>query len=283
MGIFKKTRLFLHKMVQEILFVDAMADAVAEGSLKRINLLVFFGADVNHVSQESVVENDDTARGGIRRTILSRGEGYSHTSGISTATFLHLVKKGMDPNQTCMDNNNFLARNLRSLSCDDIRNLVKAGVDPNFKTRIKQRPLSFWLGNIVQVNMFSKEKTMTLIDCGMDINAQDIDGNTFGHIICIQPTSVPRALAVDHGLRLDIKNNKGETPVDVAHKVFGNIYPVFVQGLQAQADLGLKMQLDSAVRQAAGGLTEEHARALNDAPALIVKKKGTMRLGASVR
>lgn len=110
-------------------------------------------------------------------------------------------------------------------SCDRvacINYLVERGVDVNEPSRVGQTALS------IATKHGRADIVAVLIEHGADVDVQDLDGNTGMHAICAQPFRGEKEeeiaqikivkMSLKAGCDLTIKNEAGETALDVAIK-----------------------------------------------------------------
>jgi ankyrin repeat protein len=75
------------------------------------------------------------------------------------------------------------------------------------------------------------ERTLYFLDAfevllahGADVNQQGLRGQTVLHLACNQLKHHIAVLALSYGARLDIMNDDGDTPLDLAHNIQGLSY-----------------------------------------------------------
>ncbi len=278
-NIFKKIGRYLHETVQELFFVDLMARAVYKGDLKRIDLLVKLGADVNHIAKEDVKNTSYPNNGyhALDTTILFKGCGYAFAVcpivETTLETFLHLVKKGLNPNQ-CINGRNLLASHLHVFDAQEISRICETGIDLNGKKGCD--PVAWSIASINsditirsynEFNDVQDAKIAALIKAGMDINARRENGETVAHEICSGANRYTEFILglARHGLDLEIKDNTGRTPLDCFKSKWHNS-PQAAQELEAFV-AGKKQQRteknrEDLLQKATRGLTAEEFKSI---------------------
>jgi len=127
-----------------------------------------------------------------------------------------MLEKGIDPNtqnergQTAL----FYAK-----EPNKIKLLLEYGANPNHQTPTKQTPLFSNMIDAKDIKAFFN----TLIKGGADINHQDIDGNTVLHKSAYWGRHYSIEPLLENKADISIKNNKGQTAIDIAIEEYKNI------------------------------------------------------------
>ncbi|HEX5228693.1 MAG TPA: ankyrin repeat domain-containing protein [Bryobacteraceae bacterium] len=218
----------------------ALLLAIMNGHFDTAAMLVEKGADVNHTDASGMA----ALYGAV--DIHTLGEVFGHPERPSTdkLTAVDLMKTlldhGANPNAALKtptlqrahtpgepslnEGSTPLMRAAKNGDSDAIRLLLKYGADPNARQKNQTTALMFAAGLGRGTGAFTKdyateaellESVQVLVAAGADVNAVNDTGETPLHYGAQASDDIVKFLAA-HGAKLDAKDSKGRTPVEMA-------------------------------------------------------------------
>lgn len=129
--------------------------------------------------------------------------------------FIQLLENGLDPNQTGKVVNPLFLSISDKMSFKMLQAMLKHGLDVNHKNSLGKSILHEIAGS-VGFNFCSLEKAELLFEQGLDINAQDLEGDTPLHKAAENGDKKWIDWLVCRGADSTLTNHRNKTPAEVA-------------------------------------------------------------------
>lgn len=243
------------QLIKQLYLDHSFRSAVEEGDLEKAEQLLKEGADINVetlpgdrsilICVEDLKIVKWLIEKGIDVNAQSDGMTALHFAGNSNSCekAALLIKNGADVNVRGANNNTPLHEAVLMGNVEVFELLLNYGADATLKNSFNQTVLHFALGNCVfalkksDVTPNNNKIVARLIKEGVDINAQDVHGNTVLHYASFPGREEIRDFLLEQGANPDIQNNNQQTAEDLYCKNANN--PIYIHNIAQGIDLFL--------------------------------------------